>query len=238
MINQPDNDLPCSDYRSPGIFNSSSRKGGSNVVCLIQALEQTAAQIRKYLDRSETDAVGDKLECYSDDPRVDDLKLVKSNSSALIKFRTVLAQRSLALEYINWEIKNFGTSRVVDLVDNPRRSRARRCGKIERYVKANRDRFVNSETVRAGIERGIKLLVLENITNTVMTSVIISFCPSKFRSIKFDQLRSLGTMLDEMKWVGTLADKKTEWFQKCQKRYDGTFIDAFNFIVADFVQNG
>ena len=157
----------------------------------------------------------------SDDPRVDDLKLVKSNSSSRIKFRSVLGQRSLALEYIDWETQNFGTSKVLELADNLKHSQHRKSGKIRQYLQANRDRFVNTETVRTGIERGIKLLVLETLADTVMTSVIVSFCASKFRLIKYHEMRSLGVKLNKIKWVETLTAKKTDWFQRCQKYYDG-----------------
>ena len=164
------------------------------------------------------------MKSYSDDPRVDDLKLVKSNSSPRIKFRTVLRQRSLALEYINWEIQSFGTSKVTKLVNNPKHSQHRKSGKIHQYLQANRDRFVNTETVRAGIERGIKLLVLENVADTVMTSAIISLCASKFRLIRYNEMRSLGAKLHKIKWIETLTETKTDWFQRCQKHYDGQYM--------------
>ena len=155
------------------------------------------------------------MKSYFDDPRVDDLKLMKNNSFSRIKFRTVLRQHSLALKYIYWEIQNFDTSKVIELVNNPKHSQHRKSGKIHQYLQANRGHFVNIETVRTGIERGIKLLVLENVADTVMTSAIISFCASKFRLIKYNEMRSLATNLNKIIWIETLTKTKTNWFQRC-----------------------
>lgn len=168
------------------------------------------------------------MESYSDDPRIDDLKLVKSNSSPCIKFRTVLGQRSLALEYIHWELQSFGTSKVIELVNNPKHSQHRKSGKVHQYLQANHGRFVNTETVRTGIERGIKLLVLENVADTVMTSAIMSFCATKFRLIKYNEMRSLATNLNNITWIETLTETKTDWFQRCQKHYDGQFMNIIS----------
>lgn len=212
------------NYKNPATFDSFSRKNGCNVVCLIQILENTATQIRAYFEKPEIDAINDKLNSCFDDSRVNDFKLMKNNSFPRIKFRTVLGQRFLALKYISWKTQIFDTFKVLELADNSKHSQHRKSGKIGQYLQTNRNRFVNTKIVRTNIERGIKFLVFEKLTDTIMISIIVNFCASKFRSIKYNEMRSLGTRLNTIKWIETLTNQKTDWFQKCQKYYDDQFI--------------
>lgn len=193
-----------------------------STLTLTQKLHKDSTQIKEYLSKSEIEATKDDLERITEDPRVVDLQLDRGQSSPKAKFRKALSQRSLAIEYIHWERKQYGSSRVSELAKNLSISQGRGGCHIMKYLERNNHRFKNQDVTRKGINHGIKLLVFEQLVGTMAISAILSFRYRLFRAVKFEDLPFLKTMLDDSEWVTELVGQKAGWFDGCQTQYDGT----------------
>ena len=91
------------------------------------------------------------------------------------------------------------------------------------YLNHNTHRFKNQETAREGIQHGIKMLVCETLLGTITISAILCFKYCQFHAVKFEELRSLMTMMDQTEWIKELlVDRSGDWFDNCQKKYNGT----------------
>lgn len=113
---------PWADNGPEVIPNSSS--GAWSILAMLND-EKRPKGIVDYLSHSHEDFVDDRdLNWYEEDPRVLDLCLGTNRNPALnMRFRRGLSQRSLAIEYSVWEVTHYGTSRIMDLVENPSSSR-------------------------------------------------------------------------------------------------------------------
>lgn len=201
---------------------------------LVQTLKENAGTICKYLHQSEADAMGDKPEFHNDprfsDPRISalrisDLQLTKRDDTLLGKFRTVMSQRSLALEYIDWEKKAFGSSNVLDLMDTRNGSPEARWGYVAEYLRINHDKFSGFEQgLTRAIPHGIKLLLCEKQSKSIITSAVLWFAPGNCKKLRFDEMRRLSDTLNSWQWFRSLVEEKTDWYLRCVKRYDCMFI--------------
>ncbi|KAL9099828.1 MAG: hypothetical protein Q9163_004722 [Psora crenata] len=191
-----------------------------SVLTLTQALDRDSAQIQKFLSRPESEAIEDELERIVEDPRVVDLQLDGSRSTPKARFRKGLSQRSLAIEYTQWERHTYGSSKVSVLVEDLSVSQERGLGHIVEYLESNNCRFKKQDITRRGIEHGIKFLVFELLVGTRVISAILSFKYSLFRAVKFEDLPFLKTIVDDSKWVKELVGQKAGWYDECQSRYD------------------
>ena len=136
-----------------------------------------------------------------------------------IKFRKGLSQRSLVTEFDTWELNTYGSSKLSGLVANARL--ARKCGYITAFLKA-KPLFKDLPTTRTGINNGIKLLVLERLFGENTVSAVLLFVPRQSQMVKHEELTSLNMLLGSSKWITELVDGRADWFDKCQKYYDGT----------------
>ena len=105
-----------------------------------------------FLLRFELKATLEDPQGMTEDPRVMDLQSGKGRVSLKVKFRRALSQRSLALEYSQWESRTHGSSRVTELADYA--SMSRRGGHIPDFLKRNTHRFKDKKLIRGGIEYG------------------------------------------------------------------------------------
>lgn len=157
-----------------------------------------------------------------DDPRVVDLQIAGgSQSSPTTKLRRGLSQRSLAAEFDDWERNTYGTSKVEARSSHPSVEPSRKLGHIAKFLDHNRDRFHNISAARAGIEHGIKLLICETLLGGVGLSAILVFQYTRFREIKFEELDGLKDAIKGADRVRKFAEEKADWFDHCQRDYNG-----------------
>lgn len=188
---------------------------------LMQALDKAKDSIKEYLSRSEVEATRDVLQRRVEDPRVVDLKLGKKPSPEAT-FRKGLGQRSLALEFEQWELCVHKSSKVTELVKDLSLSQERRHGHIREYLQSNTHRFQDRATTGKGIEHGIKLLVFERMFGARVISGILSFIYRRFRAVRYEELALLQGMMRHSQWLAELASSKAAWFDRCQGQYEGT----------------
>lgn len=74
-------------------------------------------RIATYLEKQPPEAVSGELTWQNEDPRVNDLLVHQGDPrpSNQVALRSALSQRSLAIEFLQWEIENHRTSRVQEL---------------------------------------------------------------------------------------------------------------------------
>ena len=84
---------------------------------LLKALKNQLDKIATYLAKQPPDTVSGELTWQNKDPRVNDLLVLQGDPqpSSQVSLRRVLSQRSLAIEFLQWEIENHRTSRVQEL---------------------------------------------------------------------------------------------------------------------------
>ena len=113
----------------------------NSISTLIEALNKSSVQIKDFLSRSEFEDTRDELERMIEDPRVVDLQLDKRRQSDKVRFRKGLSQRSLAIEYSQWENCTYKSSRVSELVEDLATAQEKAAGHIKEYINLNGHRF-------------------------------------------------------------------------------------------------
>ncbi len=189
---------------------------------LIEVLNKSSVQIKEFLSRSEFEDTSDELQRMIEDPRVVDLQLDKRRLSDKVRFRKGLSQRSLAIEYSQWEYCTYNSSRVSELAEDLSTAQEKAAGHIEEYVNFS-NRFMNKQVTRTGIEHGIKMLVLERLLGKRAISAILSFKYTRFRVVKFEDLDCLVRGMNQTGWIMELVENKADWLDGCQSQYDGTY---------------
>ena len=161
----------------------------------------------------------------NDDPRLIDLQMAgDSKPSANTKFRRGLSQRSLAIEFADWERKTHGTSILEERATNPLVEPSRKLGHITEFLNANTHRFHSLVAARAGIEHGLKLLVSETLLGGIGYSAILIFRYGKFRAVKYAEFNDLKDAIKKSESIKRLAEQKAEWFGQCQSTYNGEWL--------------
>ena len=209
----------------------------NSISSLIEALNKSSVQIKDFLSRSEFEDTRDELERMIEDPRVVDLQLDKRRQSDKVRFRKGLSQRSLAIEYSQWENCTYKSSRVSELVEDLATAQEKAAGHIKEYINLNGHRFINTQVTRTGIEHGIKMLVLERLLGKRAISAILSFKYRRFRVVKYEDLDSLVRGMKQTGWIMELAEKKADWLDGCQNQYDGMY-SVLELAPLNFVQHG
>ena len=192
---------------------------------LIQSLSKQSIQIQNFLSKTEPEAISEEPEWVNEDPRIVDLKLDGERSADCLKakFRKGLSQRSLAIEYNQWELDAYRTSRVDELVCDLSSAKTSKLGHIAEYIRRNR-RFVDKATAGKGIGHGLKLLVIEKLLGINSTSAILIFSYRKFRDVKFGEFEYLTTQLKDLEWAAAILEQEADWFNSYQKTYDGMYL--------------
>lgn len=234
---QPSTTSSIHQSSSPSSADGDGAFPPKSILSLSQALDSDSSQIKDFLSISKFQATADNLKRMVEDPRVVDLQLDKVRLSPEAKFRKGLSQRSLAIEYSQWEHCTYGSSKVNELAEDLSISRERGLGHIKQYLKRNDHRFKNQQVTRTGIEHGIKMLVFERLLGKRAISAILSFKYRRFRAIKFEELIFLVTIVNQKKWVAELLEQKAEWLDGCQHQYDGTWL-MLELASLIFVQRG
>ena len=153
-------------------------------------------------------------ERLDDDPRIVDLRIGQPDPSAVVKFRRGLSQRSLAIEFKNWQRTN---PRVA--------GRARSSGLVPQFLEANESRFRNTQAAMRGIRHGTKLLRCEELFGGIGISALLIFHFTKLLTITLQHLPHLNRKIHTSIPITKLASQYHAWLQQCQQNYDGNELD-------------
>ncbi|KAI9039867.1 uncharacterized protein KD926_008968 [Aspergillus affinis] len=194
----------------------------SDLKSLSRALSdcKQSQKIKEYLCSTDLDPInysgGDWTQ---EDPRVVDIQFCSRTCSLDSKFRRGLAQRSLAIEFDNWERAEYQSSRVSELHQDPDMADYKQNGHIHEFLQSNADRFKDRNSTLHGIKHGIRLLVFELIFGHAGVSAILVLFYSHFRGVKYKNHIELKSLILESPWQ-SLAIHKSSWLEDCQHRYD------------------
>ena len=178
-------------------------------------------KIEGYIFELGHNAVKHEPEWKTGDPRLVDLQIGGDRTQTPItKLRRGLSQRSLAVEFDDWESQTYQTSRLGVRTNTPSEEPSRKLGHITEFLETNQDRFHNNQSVSKGIEHGIKLLVCENLLGGMGFSAIFIFRYTDLRKIKYEELNSLRDLITSSDPIKKLAERKANWFSACQRDYN------------------
>lgn len=180
-------------------------------------------KVFKYLSSQSDPLAQNGDDWVQEDPRVVDIRLCNRGCSLDACFRRGLGQRSLAMEFDEWEREVFGTSRVSRRSLDPK-AIDDNIGLINRFLAQNSVPFRNKESASHGIRDGIRLLVFERIYGHVGVSAILILLFTLFREVKYGSFAALKRLLQETGAWHNLAKDKSSWLTACQIRYDGKFV--------------
>lgn len=184
---------------------------GDSTSALLKSLTRQQEEIKDYLSLSEIEAIRERK---AEKPRT----IARSS----VSFRNVLSDRSLAFEYEKWELAKFKTSKVAKLLKNLNHEQTSRNGHVSDFLGYHGD-GKDKEAARKRVRLGIKLLVFERLCQKTVVSAVLSFACTNFRTLKFEELPLLKTMLVNLPWISRILNEKEHWYNQCQERYDGRY---------------
>ncbi|KAJ5988257.1 hypothetical protein N7481_003467 [Penicillium waksmanii] len=195
------NEAPCPLNSSNSHHDAD--QGVQNVLSILSE-EKVSKKLENYLSSPILDFTkSNELDWFEEDPRLVDIRLSSRPSpTSHVNLRRGLSQRSLAVEYDEWEKNNFQTSRVIELAQHPASSKSRQ-SHINQFVEANKHRFKDRNTALHGIKHGIRLLVFEKIYGCAGTSSVFFFIYGYFRSVKYEFYPDLAKSLKHTFWDQT-----------------------------------
>jgi len=198
----------------------------SSIEKFMRGLSNALERIKTFLSQERREFFTSEAEWMAEDPRIVDIQIagVTSKPTANHKFRRGLSQRSLALEFDDWEINTHGISSTKERATNPSVQSIRKLGHITEFLEANPRRFHNLGAARDGIEHGIKLLVCEMLMGGIGVSAILIFRFSSLRALKYEELNDLKDAIEKQGSVKELAGQKADWLRQCQSEYDGKWL--------------
>lgn len=217
---------PSSVEESDGI-NSTTEEASETLDAqrVMNALHGTprSEKVFKYLSSHRDPLVQNGDDWVQEDPRVIDIRLCNRGCSLDACFRRGLGQRSLAIEFDEWEREVFGTSRVSMRALDPNEIDDN-SGLINRFLEEGIIRFQNKESASHGIRDGIRLLVFERMYGYVGISAILILLFTLFRDVKYGSFVALKRLLEKSGAWHDLAKDKSSWLTACQFRYDSKFV--------------
>ncbi|OAL68518.1 hypothetical protein A7C99_0107 [Trichophyton rubrum] len=188
-------------------------------VQLLDAILNSLPKIQKWLQGSEEKFTA--RQWTSEDPRVTDLRRTARRSTDDEKFRSYLAERSLAAEKEHWELENYKTSRVNELVADIQAASEDHNDTIKEFLKFKA--LPNERFIYEGIKRGQKYLVNERLHPRHRgTGAIYSRQIDKFRRIQYRRLPALHELLAHTAYqaIHQLVVDKSVFIDRCQASYD------------------
>ena len=212
--------LPKEQFQPPPRRDKSITPTVSAVLC---NLDQQKENTHKSLLLSANSAVPASLEQESEKSLAPNIVLLNDALSSHNAIKKAIAHRRLGLAYENWELARFKTSRINDLVQDQDLTHQRR-GHISEFVEHFDVRLSSrkdQDITKKGVQYAIKIIVLERLCQNEVVSAVVSFAFPKFRTLRFNELPPLKEQLQTRQWIADILIQKVEWYQQCQKYYDG-----------------
>lgn len=225
LADTPPNALKA--YQGNQYYAAVSRKFGAprlqigSAESVLRKIGTSLPDVEQYLTGEPARAVGE-LPLANQDPRLTDVEAVyKELPSDGAKFRAYLGLGSLTDQYDHWEWDTHHTSRIGRLVANPSKLNSQKARHVSDFVK---HMGYSSKTAYKAVMRGIRLRVLERLYGCCGISAVLSFRPSVFDSLKYEDFRAFISLVkDGGDSTGTklmqLAQSVTNFVEKCQTVY-------------------
>ena len=193
---------------------------GSEVWPIVDALQRNQELSKIYLGLPVKDAVSSRSHLYGADVRILDIKL-GSKPSLTDRFCKGLGERSLALEFDQWERRLYQTSTLGTLLSDLSAKDDKRDGHIQEFIRsANLDEKTNNQLHRA-IRIGQKILLLSwKLDYSDSIPIFLLCCDRYWQSLKLADLPAVEQKLRQSNLLET-ARSHQDWFQQCVQKYEG-----------------
>lgn len=196
-----------------------------SVLSLLDTIEKSQGKIEKYTTQNTAQqAVRSEVDWTKVDLRVHDMQLGDKKQNDKTKFRKGLAERSLALEFHNWEMKEFGESKLSKLVEDITSFKDKMDGNIQKFMAYSGIPAI--DCVNRGIQHGTKLLFVERLLGSPSVSVILFFAFGKFRNTVYPELPQLVDLMKGHAWTARFTADIEDWFSDCCGYYSSKLSKA------------
>jgi hypothetical protein len=199
-----------------------NKSQGSSASSLLEALDSSRKTIERYTKLPVERAVVCPVDWADVDLRVHDIRLGATGHDKNTKFRKGLGERSLALQYHEWEMREFGCSRLSKLREDPGNAKNVADGQIANFISTHG--LPKIKCVEKAIQHGTKLLLLEHLVGTFTTSAVLFFAFGKFRDVNYPEMEDLAASMLANKWIAELIEEAAPWFEDCWTSYEGQYI--------------
>jgi hypothetical protein len=218
----PDQVLAANRHLIKNVCKKLNKSQGGPAVCLLEALASSRNKIETYTKLPVERAVVCAVDWADVDPRVRDVRLGASRHDDKTKFRKGLGERSLALQYHEWEMEEFGSSRLSKLRKDPEDSKNISDSQIANFISTHG--LPKTRCVEKAIQHGTKLLLLEHLVGKSTTSAVLFFAFGKFRDVNYPDMKDLAASMLADGWIAKLVQDAAPWFEDCQTSYRGQYI--------------
>ncbi|EGE84700.2 hypothetical protein BDDG_07645 [Blastomyces dermatitidis ATCC 18188] len=191
---------------------------------LLQKIKEKLNNICQFLKHSPHNIVEGFFEnLRSEDCRLGHIKSITGKHTPEPKERFIqcLAQRSLALDFHQWEsnLQQAGSTRLDDVSRILSSARSKN-GNFRHYVE-HVARFIDIETAYIALKRGTKQLAVENVCNTSGIEIAISFVYGSFDALTYLDIHNFCSLLKDQKKILDTLKKVSCWVELSQSTYNG-----------------
>jgi hypothetical protein len=187
------------------------------VTALLDSLLRKLQCITKFAKQS-VDAVVGKPSSKVEDCRILHFQAAGRKGGQTKYLWALLACRSLAIEYDEWERHRYGTSRVNALVSDLAQA-GNKQGHIQEFVKG---RFQDEKFSTTVISYGIKVLVTEGRYEHSGISCLLAFVYTQHFLLPYSDMKKFldGLSMPKHAEVAEFARSQSKFVEACQDRYD------------------
>ncbi|OAT13733.1 hypothetical protein BDBG_08872 [Blastomyces gilchristii SLH14081] len=192
---------------------------------LLDKIQENLEKIVKFFNHGSSDIIASFLASLAvEDDRLCDIKSIvgKNKPSHNDRYIQCLAQRSLALEYNQWELERqqAGGTRLDGVSKNASSARNKRGGNFTYYVQHVRQ-FDDSQTAYKALKRGIKQLMTEDKCGFPGIEVAIPFTYQYFDTLSYNELHTFASLLRQKMGILRTLKQASSWVEDGQSIYNG-----------------
>jgi hypothetical protein len=207
-----------------GVVNENLSNNISRCERVLCIVGRRFSDIEQYTQQSAKEAVGDAPQ-GSEDLRIIDAQICnhpEERACLLVRFRKMLAVRSLGSEFMQFQENRLHYSRV-DVQVNKLLGTAEQTqdGAIEGFIETKRH-ISDRRTAASMIKNGTKLLVLERLYGHCGLSAILWAAPS-WTKLNYSDLPIFVEILSQAPKYAKIrmtVEKLDDWYEQCQAVYD------------------
>ncbi|OJD24651.1 hypothetical protein ACJ73_03987 [Blastomyces percursus] len=218
--------LPSVNNGSPQeTFNTLEDANSIRPQQLLDKIQENLEKIVKFFTNNSANIIESVLAPLAvEDDRLHDIKTIVGKSKPTLNDRYIqcLAQRSLALEYNQWDLKRHqaGGTRLDDVSKNASSAKSKKNGGFTFYVKYVR-RFDDSQTAYKALKRGVRQLMTEGKCEFAGIEVVIPFTYRYFDALSYDELHTFVLLLQQKTEILHTLKQASSWVEDSQSIYNG-----------------
>ncbi|KAL9075441.1 MAG: hypothetical protein Q9157_004000 [Trypethelium eluteriae] len=215
-LGRPPVDLDSHPNEAPNVTLAKEAGSRRSLEDCLQANEIRIFNLISQDTRQTIQTRSEKVDC------IQDINGAQKTPGSL--FMKALAEWRLAQEYDEWEKKTHNSSRIDELVKDPRKSKETATGHVYDYVRTLPISADSYELVREAIRHGIRLLVAEEMLknshelDSPGIMICSAFAHTQFTRLDYVNLQSKITTLTKTK-VWSLLKKAVPWVQSARALY-------------------